>query len=248
MGAAGASPRDRDAEGRAAADAEARSDVPNHVRQKLTVVGTKEDVEAFVVTARGARPMTGDRAVDANGHENCNYHPRLTIEPLCFHLIAPVKDRFSKYPYGSEGSIGYEAEVEAWGVKWGPYDVDPASPALTDDGTRVTYEFTCAWGPPVKALTRASLRYRSLRFYLSWGGEGPCRGRHAFEAGKTTIKRSDDYERDIETELPTDAEYEADEDAALAKSDAAERKYIATHDAWVQEQLSLPMLTEQPDV
>jgi hypothetical protein len=87
------------------------------------------------------------------------------------------------------------------------------------------------------ALRRASFRYPTLRFFLSWGGEGPCRGRHAFHRGEVSLEIDDDYERDIKPEMPTDEEYEQDEDAAHEKSKAAERKYILSHDAWVDEEL-----------
>jgi hypothetical protein len=197
--------------------------MPNHVKQRLTVTGTPEDVEAFMVTARGARPDTGDRP--KSKHESPY---RLRVEPLCFHLIAPIPDEFCEKPYGHSGSVGYELEVKFWGTKWGAYGAK--EPVRSEDGTRVAYDFTCAWGPPVEGLRRASLRYPTLRFYLSWGGEGPCRGRHAFGRGLVTLELCDDYQRDIEPDMPTDEEDERDENAA-------ELKYINSHDVWVTDQI-----------
>lgn len=201
--------------------------MPNHVRQRLTVVGSKDDVAAFVATARGARPTTGDKPDSPNG----TY--KMVLEPLCFHMFAPLPDEFSMHPYGDRRSIGYNLENDGWGVKWGAYNWEDGMPRISEDGTEATYEFTCAWGPPVKALTRASLRYPVLTFYLSWGGEGPCRGRHAFARGGVTHEQCDDYRRDIAPDMPSEEEYEADEDAASKKSDEAEAKYIASHNAWV---------------
>lgn len=205
--------------------------MPNHVRQRLTVVGSKDDVDAFVVTARGARPTTGDDPDQFHGPY------KMKVEPLCFHVIAPLPDTYSAHPYGDRESVGYNLESKGWGVKWGPYDVDKESPRMSDDGTRATYDFTCAWGPPVMALRRASFRYPTLRMFLSWGGEGPCRGRHALERGEICVEIEDDYETEIAPDMPSDEEYEADERAASAKGDAAERKYIESHDAWVDEQI-----------
>lgn len=194
--------------------------MPNHVKQRLTVTGSANDVAAFVTTARGAPPLTGDR-------EGFNAHKELRVEPLCFHMIAPLPDSYSEQGYSEHG---YNLEHRGWSVKWGPYE--SAEPVVSPDGKAATYDFTCAWGPPVEALRRASARYRTLRFWLSWGGEGPCRGRHAFHDGKVTVAIEDDYET-IKPDCATEEEYEADEDAAHAKSYAAEQKYIASHDAWV---------------
>lgn len=149
--------------------------MPNHVRQKLTIAGAPSAIEAFVVTARGAPPATGD-----------HHRGGMEIKPLCFHMIAPLPDAFSRKPYGHDGHVGYGLEVRCWSVKWGPYDI-AGEAAIFAGGTRATYEFTCAYWPPVRALRRASLRYPDVRMYLSWGGQGPCRGRHIFCAGRVKI-------------------------------------------------------------
>ncbi len=198
--------------------------MPNNINQKLTIVGTKEDIEAFVITARGAAPFTGDKPGSANEHK------RLRVISLSFHAIAPLPDSYSEREYSDHG---YHLEANAWSVKWGPYECRDA--VISEDGASATYEFQCAWGPPLEAMRRASMRYRCLRFFLSWGGEGPCRGRHSFNAGKTTEVHNDPYSA-MEHEYPTGDEYEADEDAAAAKGDAAENKYILTHDEWVKSQ------------
>ncbi|MGN6107777.1 MAG: hypothetical protein ACTHU0_21905 [Kofleriaceae bacterium] len=192
------------------------------MKQKLTVCGSKNDIEAFVATARGAAPATGDK------HGTLNHREKLIVEPLCFHLIAPLSDAYAR---GSYSDVGYHMEADGWSVKWGAYDA--AEPVLSTNGTRVTYIFTCAWGPPVKALQRASMRYPSLWFYLSWGGEGPCRGRHTFRAGEICSALQDDWKHNIQPEYPTETEYNVNESAAAAKADAAEQKYILEHDAWV---------------
>lgn len=205
--------------------------MPNHVQQRLTVAGTPGDIEAFVATARGAGPATGD------GPDSCNKHESLCLIALSFHMIAPLPDEYSMHPYGDRGSVGIELERKLWGTKWGPYDISEDSPRIAEDKSTATYDFTCAWGPPVEALRRASLRYPTLRFFLSWGGEGPCRGRHMFDRGKTTFARSDNYERDIKPDMPSDEEYEKDEDSAYERGKVAERKYIDSHDVWVEEEI-----------
>lgn len=208
--------------------------MPNHVRQKLTVAGTANDVAAFIATARGASPVTGDEGplfVDGSPARE----RRLRIEPLNFHLIAPLSDDYSRLPYES---YGYKAEITGWGVEWGPYKIAADAPSVSPDGSSATYEFTCAWGPPLKALVRASLRYPMLGFALSWGGEGPCRGRHLFRAGAMLAVADDPYDPIIKIDMPTDAEYAADENAAHEKRVATECWYIARHDLWVQSLLT----------
>jgi hypothetical protein len=106
--------------------------MPNHVRQRLTVTGASGDVAAFVATARGASPATGD------GAGSWNERKELVLEPLCFHMIAPLPDTFSANEYGRNGSVGYELEKTGWGVKWGPYDVAKDAPALAADGSRAS--------------------------------------------------------------------------------------------------------------
>ncbi len=206
--------------------------MPNHVHQKLTVQGRPSDVLAFKLTARGAAPVTGDCPSSwASGS-----HPRaempLTVSDLCFHLIAPVDDVFSEGPYGDRASAGFHAERKAWGVKWGPYD--EATPVYEEGGDRVIYEFTCAWSAPREAIRRASLRYPCLLFALSYGGEGPCRGRYAVRAGQVVQDRDDDWETEMEPLWPSAKDYESNEDGACARARALEYECINTHDAWVE--------------
>lgn len=201
--------------------------MPNHVDHKLTVVGSAEDVAAFVATARGAAPCTGD--VDTGGPFT-NATRRLRIEPLNFHLIAPLPDSFSERPYGNDGSHGYHLQRQYWGGKWGPYN-DTKDATLSHDGTRATYEFRHAWGLPKEAFRRASLRYGLLRFYVSYGGEGPCRGRGRFVKGRADVV-DDPYDA---SEYPTEADHDADEEAASNRYDAVVNQRLAQHDTWVDE-------------
>lgn len=219
--------------------------MPNHVKQVLTVVGPQNDVEAFVVTARGASPFTGDR-YDEN--KPWSARKELDISPLCFDLVAPLPDEYCRVPYGTaDKPSGYDMEINKWGVKWGPYDWDDElkpQPVMSSDGTQATYRFTCAWGPPVKALTRMSLRYRTLLFVLSWGGEGPCRGRHVFFDDECTYAQKDDYKTDIEPDIEKfykshnlDSDDDVPDDLLDKYFDVQERKYINVHEGFVDLQI-----------
>lgn len=202
--------------------------MPNHVQQKLTIFGSKKDVEAFVVTARGAAPFTGDPIVDGQTGER----QELYIKPLCFHLIAPLDDRYSKETYGRGPSIGFAEERNKWGVKWGAYDC--SEPVISEDGTRATYSFTCAWSYPKLALERANQRYRSLQFFLSWGGEGPALGRLRVLHGRSMILHdlfgSDDFPEKPEG-MDDDTYYDTIYEAQV-------NRYLTSHEQWVEDVLS----------
>lgn len=195
--------------------------MPNNVDQRLTIIGTKGDVEAFVVTARGAAPMSGDS-------DGCNARKKLSINPLCFHMFAPLDDDFSRKPYGDGDSYGRNAQADNWSVKWGAYDIEEAE--ISDDGTQATYAFQCSWSPPEKALQRASLRYRTLIFVLSYGGEGPCRGRRVFKGGEVTQSLTDSWETSMQAECAAATEaHGEDTDEEVDAHKEVEHKYIRTH-------------------
>lgn len=214
--------------------------------------GRPNDVRAFIITARGAAPVTGDRPHPDRPNEHApNVTRELHVEPLCFDMIAPLPDDYSRNPYGHpDGSKkqGIDMQRDAWGVKWGPYKLDDDRedgdnrdvldriPVVSDGGQVATYPFTCAWSAPIVAIERASVRYRMLSFFLSWGGEGPTRGRVMISDGATTEVIPEESGGD---DFPTSAEWDAvegnddAEEALHRRSQAAESKYLTSHDEWV---------------
>jgi hypothetical protein len=93
-------------------------------------------------------------------------------------------------------------EKEAWGVKWGAYD--QAEPVVVED--RVDYRFTCAWSIPAAWLQTASAKWPKLLFLVSWGGEGPSRGRVLYANGARLVLADDDGD-DVDLYIDSHADW-----------------------------------------
>ena len=198
--------------------------MPNHVTNKLTVTGPAERVRAFVDAARGCHPPSGDEP------DSPNYPRELGPFPmwLSFDAIVPLPDEYSLVPYGIlRGRSGYDIEVETWGIKWGAYD---QTPPVLEDG-RATYRFQTAWSPPRVWLRKASEGWPELRFILSYGGEGPVRGRMVAAAGTFEDDRDDDYKRVIMPEY--DSSLDEDSDEAYQQRQRVDDRLLTEHDEYV---------------
>ena len=174
--------------------------MPNHVRQAMTVIGDPNQVLAFVEAARGKRPPTGDTEGFNKSDED---QPESALE---FHALVPLPDEYSKVPYStSDGSPnGYDMEHQTWGTKWGAYDLDEFE---HDPSSKIaTYDFTCAWGPPVLFYEKISLRFPELVIVASYGGEGPCLGYMVFKNGNMLEAIEGDYNDAPDTEDEDDYE------------------------------------------
>lgn len=194
--------------------------MPNHVEQVLSVFGPKEEVRRFVAAVRGKRPLTGDAPGSGN------YSEKRHVEWFCFHALVPLPKRYSEVPYGDQTPRnGYDLEVETWGVKWGAYDEH--KPVV--ESRLATFKFTTAWDACHVLMSKAAPQWPKLRFYLSWGGEGPCRGRAFFQCTTLHIEK----EKYRKEDYPSDEDYEADEEAASKAYQAAQRLRMTEHAAWV---------------
>jgi hypothetical protein len=200
----------------------------------MTVVGPDADVRAFVDKARAPHPLPGP---DSNPHiakmeEKSRERMREKVEPLCFHTLVPLPDDYTTRPYddGHGDDYGYRVEKAAWGVKWGAYE---QKEPVVEDG-RATYEFTCAWGVPDRFLVGASRLWPTLTFLVSWGGEGPTRGRLKAVAGVLLPVIDDRYEdtKHLYPVLPDGADAAAQQ-AWNEAYEAVEHEYVRSHDAWV---------------
>ncbi len=114
------------------------------------------------------------------------------------------------------------------GIKWGSYThKEPeCDPGLA------TYTFGTAWDGPYKVfMPKVATRFPSLTFLLSWGGEGPTRGRMRFK-GKRTAGKKDEY-RDSDYPQYNDemnAQMEAVWDENYRK---VQNAYLTSHPLWV---------------
>lgn len=199
--------------------------MPNNVRHRMTIMGPHNDIRAFVDKARGPIPQSGDAEETA---ALLNTVPSTDTVPLSFHAIVPLPADYFTRPYDT---YGHKAERDAWGVKWGAYDqTEPIA-----EPRRATYEFTCAWGLPDQFLVAASAAWPTLVFLVSWGGEGPTRGRVKAIRGELSSVISETYEttKHLYPKLAPDADAAAEE-AWTAAYNAVELEHVRTHDAWVR--------------
>lgn len=208
--------------------------MPNHIRNKLSVIGPAGLVEAFVATARARRPRPGDLPGSMNYDEQ-----ERKIEDFCFHALIPLPPEYSTTPYSRpEGQrCGYDMEVATWGVKWGAYEQGP--PVVTPG--RAVYSFTTAWRSPDQFFAKVSAKFPDLLVAVSYGGEGPTRGRYAYLAGEELENRYDEYHDADYPEHPGDDADLAEEEVWTQAYQAAARLHIHQHEAWLRETLA-PLL------
>lgn len=206
--------------------------MPNHVKQRMTLVGPDDDIRAFVDLANAPAPKTGDEP------GSFNYSEVAHMLILSFHAIVPLPPEYHTTPYSTDGFSGggYGMERDTWGVKWGAYDAQ--MPEFADG--RVTYNFTCAWGPPVRFYQKASKRFPNLHFFVAYGGEGPCAGRLYLKNGEIIFEEHPVYDAgDYPSEDDyLDADGVLDDERYFEAYEAAEERYIRSQDSWIAEVLS----------
>lgn len=156
-----------------------------------------------------------------------------------FAALVPLPPEYSQVPYGSQMPAGqrsgYDMERDTWGVKWGAYDARPAevNETLPHGRSSITYDFNTAWSPPITFLEKVAQSWPLLRFYLSWGGEGPTRGRALFANGD-----SEDLCESADEHGNAPDQNEGEDDGAFHERYSAwEAERLTQHDAWVAEQI-----------
>jgi hypothetical protein len=200
--------------------------MPNHIDNKLTIVGNHDAIRAFVDRAYAPPPKPGDEP------GSCDYSDKeRKPSHLSFHAIVPLSKEYSEQPYSD---FGYNQEHNTWGVKWGAYDV--GKPVVEFELTntehlRVTYEFQTAWGCPRKWITKASKNCKELLFVCSYGGEGPARGKFTARDGVVLFDQDDEYRREDYPQIE-------DSDEGWEAYKRAEHKHILAHAEFVQECLA----------
>jgi hypothetical protein len=164
-----------------------RGYMPNYIHINLSIMGKDQRLGEFTRRAKGARKPTGDLPTFPDGRANINYDcaenpPTSVFE---FDRLIPLPESYSQFPYSSHG---YNLEVQTWGIKWGAFAHKP--PKFREGCA--TYWFTCAWEAPRIFLEKVSLNWPDLWFVVSYGGEGPIRGRFALHNGEYIENIADD--------------------------------------------------------
>lgn len=134
--------------------------MPNWCNNRLSVVGPKDEVRAFVKRAQGVTQHYAPH-VDSEKEED-----------FSFHQLVPIPDDVMKMNYDPHG---ISAERRLWGVKWGGCHSVLESHT---DGLAI-YVFDTPWGPPDNLLVTISSQHPKLTFVISYAEESPTRGRYA---------------------------------------------------------------------
>lgn len=206
--------------------------MPNWSKNKLSVVGPKDDVAAFVKKAEG--PVQDYALSDfEKRHPYPSKPPRNSI--LSFHQLVPIPDEvmareYDDPNYRATKETGYDWEVKLWGVKWGASEEELER---IDDG-HALYSFDTPWAPPCELLETVSKQFPKLFFYLSFSEEVPTRGRFIYRNGKKIEEIIGDD--DFEEEYPEEGTEEQQEDWDTAYIDWA-NYYINTHLEWVEKEI-----------
>ena len=195
--------------------------MPNWCENRLTVLGPKDVVAAFIDKAHGPVHQFAmseqEREWAKQEGRDPDAPPR--VESFSFHQLVPIPAEGLALVYHDPeteraGPQGYEYENKAWGIKWGCRD----SSLVEHVGARATYTFTTPWGPGRRFFATLSKTWPTLTFAVSFGEESPSRGRFTSRNGKVK-------EHGHEGPLPKFSDYGA--------LDAWRDEYIRTHDEWL---------------
>ena len=200
--------------------------MPNNVTNKLTVL--MADPKYFALRAKGRDPISGDR----EKHSGNTPIELKEDQHLSFHELVPLPGEFKIGPYGDmTGTTGYDMEIAAWGLKWGAYS--EKEPVFAKGS--VTYEFENAWSHPHVWLQKASKLFPDALFLLSYGGDGPTRGRIRVRDGMLEDVAGEDDGPDYPEGDGGDSMTSEEEDAEYDLYLEAQYYFLSGHDLWVSE-------------
>lgn len=192
--------------------------MPNWCDNKISVLGSKEDVDAFVKKANGLvqhyQPYDDEPADEE------------TIVPFSFHQLVPIPDHIMAQKYDP---AGYSAERELWGVKWGSTD----SVLEKHVDGRADYSFKTPWSSARRFLLIASKDWPALIFMGSFSEESPSRGKYIIKNGVEAINVYEQYDK---TKWPQHLENATDKEENDWYRDRYQPYtdfYVNNHDAWV---------------
>lgn len=193
--------------------------VPNHCKNKMTIIGPAANVQVFVNKANGPCPKWGS---GTQGPAK----DRTSI--LSFHALVPV---IGYKEHADYSVFGYSAEIDTWSVKWGAFDE-----IIAEQKPRfVTYHFTTAWCIPYRFLEKTSADFPTLTFYISFSEESPSFGRLKVAAGKTTNLEEGDWKKcpAQKEDFENDSEEGYDKEAFDAACEEYYHQCYYGHEEWV---------------
>lgn len=210
--------------------------MPNWCENRLTVLGPKEDVAAFVDKAHGPvhQFAVSEREREWAKREGRDPDVPPRVETFSFHRLVPIPAEGLALVYHDPETEragapqGHQYEHDLWGIKWGCHD----SVLVEHVDGRATYTFTTPWGPGNKFFETLSKNWPTLAFAVSFGEEYPSRGRFVIHRG---AHRATTFEHDCPLKFPEGDVSDAEEEAFRVTSNTWRDEYVRTHDKWVRD-------------
>lgn len=124
--------------------------MPNHITNRLKIVGTKEQITKVY-------DFLGGKEIDFNN---------ITPKPLWVYnkdlVISPTENSEAKY---GEENCWYQWNLKNWGSKWGAYDIPDKR------STEDTIYFTTAWASAVDLMQKVGWMFPDVILEYSWADE-----------------------------------------------------------------------------
>lgn len=166
--------------------------MPNHVTNRVVLVGTESDIKELVETLKGSEnpfdfnniiPMPSElkstisppRIVTQAEYERelINIEFRRNANPKDWNLNHPItQEMHDDYIKRFGHADWYGWKCENWGTKWGSYDCTVSEITPTGMGTAtVTFQFDTAWSTPIPIFERLTNMFPNVIIKLTWADE-----------------------------------------------------------------------------
>jgi len=158
--------------------------MPNWCFNTISVFGPKEDVDKFLLEARGEdnQFFDFDRIISMPEGLKGTEFPNLKI--------SEEKKKELKAKFDADN--WYDWSMQNWGVKWNANCSDDWEGIESAKGALATISIETAGGPPNELLINASKKHKKLSFTNEFYECGMCfLGTASFEKGVITIRQPD---------------------------------------------------------
>jgi hypothetical protein len=184
--------------------------MPNHVDNRLTITGDKEELKRFVSETH-------------KGGNDYNFNDLVPLDPRASKEIRNERPDgtvqvFGAFSSAEDGFDGYDHACNIWGSKWGAYDIQPngAWHEVLDkeDYHDITFTYNSAWSPCGELIRRISAQFPTLAFGTWYTEEGMgFAGWALYKNGEEVAEQSHDL-----SNLP---ECDWEDEASMCKHDQA---------------------------
>lgn len=138
--------------------------MPNHVHNKLTITGRKQDIDKFFNDV-----SSDEKLIDVN--KIIPYPEKYKkLDEIAQEYVKNNPDDWKNRPNDGYNQGGYEWCIENWGTKWGMYDFSDLKKNKTE--TSCSLVFYTAWNPALPVFKKIAELYPNLKFSLRYYESG----------------------------------------------------------------------------